>query len=166
MAELDPCPHCGEGDWGNAGARAQHVKSCGKEAEKYAQTRQLETQTVEPVEPNNTPPAQNAPQDENALQQAGETVSSSLSAALDENAPTEQKKAGVKQLTSLIGGVVSGVVDYRDQKEEMEKQRARNANVEPTDDKPSCECGLTFTRIPQNVDRIACPECGREYRVQ
>lgn len=100
------------------------------------------------------------------LAAAGETMASGLSGALDEDAPVEQRKEGVKQLGSLVSGILGGVMEYRDQKQSRKKERARQADLEETTDKPSCECGLTFTEIPLNAERVACPECGREYEVQ
>lgn len=99
------------------------------------------------------------------LAAAGEAMASGLSGALDEDAPLEQRKDGVKQLGSLVSGVVNGVMSYREQKQQQKEERARNASLEETTDKPSCECGLTFTEIPLSAERIACPECGREYEV-
>ena len=100
------------------------------------------------------------------LAAAGETMASGLSGALDEDAPLQQRKEGVKQLGSLVSGVLNGVMDYQERKQQRKEERARNADLQETTDKPSCECGLTFTEIPINADRIACPECGREYEVQ
>lgn len=100
------------------------------------------------------------------LASAGEAMASGLSGALDEDAPIEQRKSGVKQLGSLLSGVVNGVMDYQERKQNRKEERARNADLQETTDKPSCECGLTFTEIPLSADRIACPECGREYEVQ
>lgn len=100
------------------------------------------------------------------LAAAGEKMASGLSGALDQDAPVGQRKEGVKQLGGLVSGIVNGVMEYKEQKQNREEERARSASLEETTDKPSCECGLTFTEIPMNADRIACPECGREYEVE
>ena len=100
------------------------------------------------------------------LAAAGETMASGLSGALDEDAPLQQRKEGVKQLGSLVSGVLNGVMDYQERKQNRKEKRAQEANLEETTDKPTCECGLTFTEIPLNADRIACPECGKEYSVE
>lgn len=173
MADLEPCPHCGRDDFGNAGARTQHVRSCAEQAKKYQQnggggTQQTQQQaqakqpTIEPAdEQQQTTPA---PTDD--LASAGETMANGLSSALDEDAPLEQRKSGIKKLGELVTGAVSGVMEHRERKAQQEEQRARGSDLQPVEDKPNCECGLTFSKIPANADRISCPECGREYQVR
>lgn len=97
---------------------------------------------------------------------AGETMATGLSSALDDDAPLEQRKSGVKQLGSLVSGIVNGVMEHKERKQRLEEKRAKEAQLEPVEDKPSCECGFTFSRLPQNASRISCPQCGREYEVQ
>jgi len=164
MAELDPCPHCGRDDFGNAGARTQHVRSCAKQAEKYQQ-KQAEPQQaeIEPAKPAQT--QQPAPVQNGDLSTAGEQLASGMSAALDEDAPVQQRKTGIKKLGELVTGALGGVMEHREQKAAQEEQRARQTNLQPVEDKPQCECGMTFSKIPANADRISCPECGREYKV-
>jgi Zn finger protein HypA/HybF involved in hydrogenase expression len=89
-----------------------------------------------------------------------------MSAALDEDAPVEQRKTGIKKLGELVTGAFGGIMEHKEQKAAQEEQRARGTDLEPADDKPQCECGLTFSKIPANASRISCPECGREYKVQ
>lgn len=172
MAELDPCPYCGQDGFGNAGARTQHVNACQRDAEKYTnQQQQTQPDTVDSngsssgAEPSLRQTTQTTP-DDNALASAGEDMASGLSATLDEDAPVETRKEGVKNLASLAGGLLNGVMDYKAKKEQVEEERARNVDLQQTQDKPSCECGLTFSRIPQNAQRVSCPECGREYEVR
>lgn len=164
MASLDPCPHCGRDEFGNAGARAQHVRSCGEKAEKY-QEQKTEPQepSIEPA-PNQTQTQQPAVRGSD-LGTAGEQLASGMSAALDEDAPLQQRKSGIKQLGELVTGALGGVMEHREKKAAQEEQRARNTNLQPVEDKPQCECGMTFSKIPANANRISCPECGREYKV-
>lgn len=162
MAELDPCPHCNRDDFGNAGARSQHVKSCAEQAEKFQQNQaQARQPSIEPAQ-NTQQPAQVQNGD---LSTAGEQLASGMSAALDEDAPVEQRKTGIKKLGELVTGAVGGIMEHRERKAAEEERRARNTNIQPVEDKPQCECGLTFSKIPANADRISCPECGREYKV-
>ena len=164
MAELEPCPHCGRDDFGNAGARTQHVRSCAEEAQKYQQNGGGETKQpkIEPADnqQNAQPPAATGD-----LATAGEQLASGMSAALDEDAPVEQRKTGIKKLGELVTGAMGGLMEHREQKAAQEEQRARNTNLQQVEDKPQCECGLTFSKIPANAQRISCPECGREYEV-
>jgi len=97
---------------------------------------------------------------------AGETMATGLSSALDNDAPLEQRKSGVMQLGSLVSGIVNGVMEHKERKQRLEEKRAKEAQLEPVEDKPSCECGFTFSRLPQNASRISCPHCGREYEVK
>jgi len=169
MTELDPCPYCGRDGFGNAGGRTQHVNSCRREAE--SDTQQPRPATADSNtssggrEASLRQTTQTTP-DDNALATAGEDMASGLSATLDEDAPVETRKEGVKNLASLAGGLLNGVMDYKAKKEQVEEERARNVDLQQTQDKPSCECGLTFSRIPQNAQRVSCPECGREYEVR
>jgi len=172
-SSLDPCPHCNRDDFGNAGARSQHVKSCAEQAKKYQQgggsnggvpAAQQQAQARKPqIEPTRE---QRGGVPAGDLSTAGEQMASGLSSALDEDAPLQQRKSGVKKLTQLVGGALNGVMEHREQKARQEEQRARSSNLQPVEDKPQCECGLTFSKIPANADRISCPECGREYEVQ
>jgi len=165
-SDLDPCPHCGRDDFGNAGARSQHVSSCGETAKKYQKETQTEAKEpqIEPAQPDTQPPARQQQGDD--IAKAGEQMAGGLASTLDEDAPIEERKSGVKKLTSLLGGALTGVMEQREQKAQQEEQRAQNANLQEATDKPQCECGLTFSRIPRNADRISCPECGREYVVK
>lgn len=163
MASIEPCPHCGRDGFGNAGARTQHVRSCERKAEQYQQNQQPEPQTLETVD--NTQEA-TAPARQEDVSTAGEQLASGIASAVDEDAPVEERKGAIKQLTSLTGGLVSGLMEHKEQKKRQAEQRARNANVEKVEDKPQCECGATFAAIPPNAERVQCPECGREYRVQ
>ncbi len=178
MAELDPCPYCGRDDFGNAGARSQHVRACKVKAEQYNDS-QSEEDTVEATPAKaDSKPAQSgsqraaAPDNQNpsgndsALARAGESMASGLAATLDEDAPVETRKKGVSNLTSLVGGLMGGVMEYRNEKNRREEQNARNVGLEQVEDKPECaNCGLTFSQIPENAERVSCPECGAEYRV-
>jgi len=164
MAELEPCPHCGRDDFGNAGARTQHVRSCEEKAQKYQQNGGGETKQPQ-IEPAGQQQTQ-APAAADDLATAGEQLASGMSAALDEDAPVEQRKTGIKKLGELVTGAMGGLMEHREQKAAQEEQRARNTNLQEVEDKPQCECGLTFSKIPANASRISCPECGREYEVQ
>lgn len=170
MAELEPCPHCGRDDFGNAGARTQHVRSCEEKAQKYqqnggggAQQTQAKQPKIEPAEQQQTQP----PAATDDLATAGEQLASGMSAALDEDAPVEQRKTGIKKLGELVTGAMGGLMEHREQKAAQEEQRARNTNLQEVEDKPECvACGLTFSKIPANAARISCPECGKEYEVE
>jgi len=167
-SDLEPCPHCGRESFGNAGARAQHVSSCAEEAKKYQQNGNQET--VEPtIEPAQDQQDQRQPPQRQTgggdIAKAGEQMAGGLASTLDDDAPLEERKEGVKKLTSLVGGALNGLMEQRERKAQREQERAKNANIEEADDKPQCECGLTFSRIPRNANRISCPECGREYEV-
>jgi len=164
MAELEPCPHCGRDDFGNAGGRTQHVRSCAEEAQTYQQNGGGETKQpqIEPADQQQT----QAPAATDDLATAGEQLASGMSAALDEDAPVEQRKTGIKKLGELVTGAMGGLMEHREQKAAQEEQRARNTNLQEVEDKPQCECGLTFSKIPANASRISCPECGREYEVE
>ena len=167
----EKCPNCGRDDFDSEDEREGHVDAC---ESKWRAEQPAEADGG--TEPDSKPPAARAesPNVQRAggagaveeLSEAGEVMASGLSGALDEDAPLEQRKDGVKQLGSLLSGVVNGVMDYKERKEARKEERARNADLEPTTDKPSCECGLTFTEIPERAERISCPECGREYEVR
>jgi len=169
-SSLDPCPHCQRDDFGNAGARTQHVRSCREEAKKYQQNQNGGGGAAEPqierVDGNNQ---QTKPQRRQGsvddLEAAGETMANGISSSLDDDAPLEERKNGIKKVASLAGGIINGVMEHKEQKAAREEQRAKQANLTEAQDKPQCECGLTFSRIPANADRISCPECGREYEV-
>jgi len=169
-SDLDPCEYCGREDFGNAGARTQHVRSCKEEAKKYQQNTQTEAQTptIESAETGGSRSVPDRQQEGGeGIEQAGEQLAGGLSATLDEDAPLGQRKEGVKKLFSLASGAINGVMEQREQKARREEERAKNASLEEVDDKPECvECGLTFSRIPSNADRISCPECGHEYQVK
>jgi len=163
---MDPCPHCGRDDFGNPGGRTQHVRACREKAEKFKDdTPDDDPQIVEaePARGGGGPPAPQ--QDSGGVDTAGEQMATGLAAAFDDEAPVQERKTAVKKATSLVGGVLSGLMEHREQKEQRAKRRAKESSVEQVEDKPGCECGLTFARIPPNADRIQCPECGREYQV-
>lgn len=169
MAELDPCPHCQRDDFGNAGARTQHVRSCEEKAQKYQQNGGGGTQQTQAKQPKIEPADQQqtqTPATTDDLSSAGEQLASGMSAALDEDQPLEQRKTGIKKLGELVTGAVGGLMEQRERKAAEEERRARDTNLQEVEDKPQCECGLTFSKIPANASRISCPECGREYEVQ
>lgn len=165
MGDIEPCPHCQRDDFGNKGARTQHVRSCAEQAKKYQENGQQDTKSPR-IEPATSEKQQTVEPAGDDLASAGETMANGLSSALDEDAPLEQRKSGIKKLGELVTGAVSGVMEHRERKAQQEEQRARGSDLQPVEDKPQCECGLTFSKIPANADRISCPECGREYRVQ
>lgn len=161
MAEtVDPCPHCGQTfDHNNEGARKNHIRACREEAEKYQQ-QQPDPPQVQEAEPNGGLPA-SEPAD------AGEGIGAGIGSALDDDAPIEQRAEGMKQVASLAGGLFSGLMRHRDQKKKRQQQRAKQADLEPVDDKPHCEeCGATFSAIPETATRVQCSQCGTEYRVE
>jgi hypothetical protein len=168
MSDMDPCPVCSRDDFGNAGARAQHVRACREKAEQYGggapdSSEKAATETVEaaPATDNQNPRGGTEP-----LADVGENMATGLSATLDEEAPLETRKKGVKSVTSLAGGLLNGIMEYKQKKQQRQEQNARQSGVEPVEDKPECaNCGLTFSEIPENAERISCPECGAEYRV-
>lgn len=169
MADLDPCPYCNRDNFGNAGARTQHVRSCEEQAKKYQQNGSGGTQQTQAQQPTIEPAndqQETAPAPTDDLASAGEQLASGMSSALDEDAPVEQRKSGVKKLGELVTGALGGIMEHREQKAQQEEQRARNTDLQEVSDKPECECGLTFSKIPANADRISCPECGREYQVR
>ena len=88
--------------------------------------------------------------------------------ALDSSQPVSQRKESVKGLAEVFGGGIAGIMEFNEQKRKMEEQRARQSSLEPVSDKPMCAtdgCSYTFGRIPQNVNRVVCPECGLEHAV-
>ena len=168
--DLDPCPYCGRDEFGNAGARAQHVRACEEEAEKYQQADESEgeAQEVQTIQPARSAQEQqnNLPAARDGTDGVGETLGLSVAGALDDDAPVEKRTEGVKKVANLAGGLLSGFMHHREQKQERQEEQAKRSNLEPVEDKPQCECGAVFSRIPENADRVRCPECGREYRVQ
>lgn len=160
MAELDPCPHCGRTDFGNAGARAQHIKSC---VEGNGQTESVTLETVDETQQEAAP----QPQDQGpATAEAGKQIGTGLSVAMDSSAPTQERMAAVQSAANLLSGLINGRMEYEEQRRERAEQRAKNANLVPVDDKPKCgNCGATFAQIPPGAERVQCPECLTEYRV-
>lgn len=171
MSETDACPHCGRSDFGNAGARTQHVRACAEEAKKYQQnggggptdpeSQQAQVVKMESAGGGSGSQSMPAPSDPDG----GESFGMAVAGALDEDAPPAQRQEGVKKVAGLIGELASGFMQHKTQKDQRQRQRAQQADVEPAEDKPQCECGATFVKIPQAASRIECGECGREYRV-
>jgi hypothetical protein len=174
---LDPCPVCGEEfDHNNAGARTNHVRACREKKEKYSQgggreqpqqAQQAEQAEVEAIRPTEDQSQQQGELPANQTSTAGEGIGTGIASALDDDAPIQQRAEGVKEVASLAGGLLSGIMQHREQKEQRQKQRAKSANIEKVEDKPQCgECGAVFSKIPETADRIQCPHCGVEYRVK
>jgi hypothetical protein len=148
-----PCPNCGRDDFGNEGARTNHVRTCDSANEPAV------------IEPESGEQTADRPANPEQRRSDGESLGSGIAATFDEDAPVEQRKEGAKNLAGLAGELISGVFDYRKQKSERQKKRAQESSVEQVTDKPQCECGAVFSQIPDR-ERIKCGSCGREYRVQ
>lgn len=157
--DTDPCPYCGRDDFGNPGARSQHVESHDEAGPAGGDE---DVQTLETVDDQQAA----APAPASTGETAGEAIGKILSVVGDETAPTEQRKDAVKTGTALFGEVLSGMIDQRDRRRERAEERAKNAEIEPVEDKPSCvNCGATFSAMPPGAERVRCPECRQEYRV-
>ena len=88
-----------------------------------------------------------------------------LIATLDGDAPADVKKAGIRRVGGGLISLFQSAVDYNKKKSQMEEERATNVDLRETKDKPSCECGYTFSKIKANQERVNCPECGTEYEI-
>lgn len=118
--------------------------------------------------PRETRPARREParearparRDDNGLNTA-----EGLIATLDSEAPTEVRKKGVESLGGGVINLFKSALDYSSKKQQMAEQRATNADIQKTEDKPACECGYVFSAIGTDDERIQCPECGTEYEV-
>lgn len=104
--------------------------------------------------------ARPARRDDNGLNTA-----EGLIATLDSEAPTEVRKKGVESLGGGVINLFKSALDYSSKKQQMAEQRATNADIQKTEDKPACECGYVFSAIGTDDERIQCPECGTEYEV-
>jgi predicted RNA-binding Zn-ribbon protein involved in translation (DUF1610 family) len=95
----------------------------------------------------------------------GLSTAEGLIATIDGDAPAEVKKQGIESVGKGIVSLFKSAIDYNTKKKEMAEERATQADIQQTQDKPACECGFVFTEIGANQDRIKCPECGTEYEV-
>lgn len=100
-----------------------------------------------------------------AMQAGGEQIANSLAAAFDENANIQERSEGVMRGTNILGGLISGFMKRNERQRRAEQQRAVGADIQPVEDKPQCECGFTFSRIPTGASRVQCENCGAEYEI-
>lgn len=166
---MKPCPHCGRSDFGNKGARKQHVVNCNDSqgnSEVVEATAEPEVVPVDDQQENQRQSDLATPSD-GSVEDLGGALAESVSRTFDEDTPVEERKEGISTLTQLIAGAGKKALERRRQKQERQEQRAKNADIEPVEDKPHCQsCGATFTHIPQNAERIQCGNCGKEYVVK
>lgn len=176
---LDPCPHCGRTfDHDNAGARTNHVKSCGDTtSDSGTNASSNGDQTVEMVVEddgvsgaNETRPAR---QDQVGLGDAGRTVGEGIRAVQDTSRnPTERAQglaAAGGTIIQLASGIFEQVAASEQAEEQAERERAKNADLEKDQTGPQCVtdgCSHNFGKLPVGENRVRCPQCGQSYTIR
>jgi len=96
---------------------------------------------------------------------AGDAIAQSALALTSDEATTGQQAEAFKGIGSVLLDGATRFAKYKEQLSTQQEEHAKNTQLQEVEDKPKCECGYVFSKIPQSKSRIACPECGREFRV-
>lgn len=102
-----------------------------------------------------------------APQQQGDVITD-LFAIADDDVPTQRRAQAVEGVLGKAGSIISKFVQYQDQKQQAQAERAKQVEIEKAD-LPECgECGYQFAGedIPLQATQIRCPECHSVYNLK
>lgn len=151
------CQYCRR-ELGNAGARANHERSCDENPANQQRERA---------------PARREPQQQGELAQAdgpagpGAELADLGIALLDDDVAPEQRGQALGGLLGLAQQGVNRYNQYRQAKMEEQERRAQQVELEKVTELPECECGYQFDadEIGLNDERVRCPDCNALWRL-
>jgi hypothetical protein len=167
------CDICGDGDFGNKGAASSHENACGGGDSGGQQGGQTVEMVVED-DPQQGGQRGGAPatQEQMGVDDAGRAVGEGIRAVQDTDRDPQERAQGLVAaggtLINLVGGLFEQVAEGENEEERAERQRAKQADLEP-EDGPTCAtegCSHQFSRVPVNKDTVRCPQCGMSYRIR
>lgn len=176
---LDPCPYCGrEFDHSNAGAREQHVQSCERDRAARPTGDDHDRRPTSGGGGGGGGAGRDARQPRPARQSrggrgggteagagAGDAIAGAIIGLVDDDVPSDTRRDAIVQGASVVGETVAKLKEYHTARQEQREARAQNADLEPVDDYPSCECGYTFDEGELADDRVRCPDCSTLWEV-
>lgn len=156
------CRYCGR-TLGNAGARAQHEAACPHNPENHPPSKGIEVEAGGvPVRQQATPTEVEA-----ARGGAGTSAADTLFVLFNyDEMPPEARREAVNQGTGFLGSLLNRYLDLRDRSNSRREERARQAELEPVVELPTCECGYQFGTDELGGRQVRCPDCNMLFNVE
>lgn len=156
---MPTCQYCGKAV-GNAGALTQHERACDHNPANEEPLREERDRTPARRDEQTTEIARGG------APGAGIADTLFVLANFDEM-PTDVRREAVNQSAGIIGNAVNRWLDLRERSIENKRNRARNAELDPIEELPSCpECGYQFKTDDLTSEEVQCPECNGVYAVR
>lgn len=160
-SEPPVCQFCGK-ECGNEGAKSNHEQACPENPANKPQQQQSasqqpvrDSQQAEPAQPHNST-------------SAGATLAETFIAATDDDLPTGRRAQTLRKGLEIVGDAIDRYTLYRQQKQEQQRQRATNIELEEATEHPTCKCGYQFDGDDIGVtdSHVRCPECEALYEIR
>lgn len=155
---MPQCQYCGQ-DIGNAGALSQHEAACDQNPANQDGSEQLPAQQTQPA---------GGAQLQRQQQNPGAGIADTLFVLANfDEMPTDTRRAAVQQSAGMLGGMLNRYLDLREKSLERQEHRARNAELSPIEELPTCpECDYQFSTDEVKRNEVRCPDCNRLYSVE
>lgn len=147
---VDPCPHCGRDDFGNEGAREQHVLACERKAE--------------------TAPARRQEAHPQPAGDVGQATGEAL-AVFDTDLDPGTRLGALQGLLGKAQGMVEGYNQYRRRKANEQENRLQHIDpegeIELSVNCPRCNYEILPDEVPLKRDVMRCPGgCGKAIPIE
>lgn len=152
------CQFCNR-ELGNEGAKVQHERACDHNPQNQIQPQSGRQQLVRQPEVETRPARQ---QDG-----GGAGVADTLWVLTNfDEMPPEQRREAINRGSGFLGGLLNRWLDLRDASQNKQQARARNAELEPVVELPTCtSCEYQFSEDELVGNQVRCPSCESLFNI-